>query len=1096
MDYLKNIETSKEISPKIYAYITPGNIDNKGWIKIGYTDRDVNQRIKEQTHTANIDYEILWSHEARFEGGSYFKDYHFHSFLMRNRIERKTGTEWFKFDDDLEKSEKLFFDFIYGRKTAYGHIEGTQYKLRDEQEQAVSTALDYFSNSENGEFLWNAKPRFGKTLASYDLARRLNAYNVLIITNRPAIANSWYDDFEQFIEWQTDYKFVSDSSSLKDRPVFSREQYRQEVVRVDGDIRQIAFLSLQDLKGSIYFGGHHKKLEWVADSNWDLLIIDEAHEAIDTFKTDIAFNKIKRKHTLHLSGTPFKQIANEKFSSEAIYNWSYTDEQEAKQKWNGDTFNPYKNLPKLNMFTYQMSNMILDEMKEDSSVDEKQDIDFAFDLNEFFKTKENGDFEHEKEIIKWLDTLTDNEKYPFSTKELRNQLKHTFWLLNRVDSAKALAKLLKNHKVFENYEVIVAAGDGKEEFMDNRKNEESLTRVRNAIKTSDKTITLSVGQLTTGVTVPEWTAVLMLSNLKSPALYMQAAFRAQNPYQWIEKDSRGIESVYEKKNAYIFDFAPERTLKIVDEFANNLSNTLNVNNNNDRVKNIKRLLNFFPVIGEDSEGKMVELDATQVLTIPKNIKAKEVVRRGFMSNLLFNNISGIFRATKAVTDIINQFEVTDVGNNKRNARPEVNPDDLNKVEVNEENEVVISDIVINQQAEKIFGDKSYEIEEVIESKEIDNNDYSKAIAKKLVDNIVKTGAFEELSTTYSMSKREEAQTKKQFEKKVEQIAEVVKIDLNSEKARLENEFNEQCKDIDSKEELKKFSEQYEKKIDETTEQSIRKLIEMVKETDGEYKTEVIKKQELKIKEKEKNINEEKIRSRLRGFSRTIPSFIMAYGDENLRLMNFEKYTPSDVFKEVTGVTMDQFLFLRDGGEYEEDGETKHFDGHLFNEIVFNESIQEFLKKRKELGNYFEEKEEDIFDYIPNQKTNQIFTPKWVVKMMVQQLEDENPGIFDDSSKTFIDLYMKSGLYITEIVKKLYNSEKIKYEFPNDKERIKHILENQVYGLAPSNIIYKIATTFIFGNYSDQILQKNFKMLDAYPYAENGTLEKKLDEIFN
>lgn len=1093
---VKNIETIKEISPKIYAYITPGNSDNKGWIKIGYTDRDVNQRIKEQTHTANIDYELLWSHEARFEGGTYFKDYQFHSFLTRNRIERKSGTEWFKFDNDLEHAERLFFDFMYGRKTAYGHIEGTQYKLRDEQEQAVSTALDYFSNSENGEFLWNAKPRFGKTLASYDLARRLNAYNVLIITNRPAIANSWYDDFEQFIEWQTDYKFVSDSSSLKDRPVFSKEQYRQEVVRVDGDIRQIAFLSLQDLKGSIYFGGHHKKLEWVADSNWDLLIIDEAHEAIDTFKTDIAFNKIKRKHTLHLSGTPFKQIANEKFSSEAIYNWSYTDEQEAKQKWNGDTFNPYKNLPKLNMFTYQMSNMILDEMKEASSVDEKQDIDFAFDLNEFFKTKENGDFEHEKEIIKWLDTLTDNEKYPFSTKELRNQLKHTFWLLNRVDSAKALAKLLKNHKVFENYEVIVAAGDGKEEFMDNRKNEESLTRVRNAIKTSDKTITLSVGQLTTGVTVPEWTAVLMLSNLKSPTLYMQAAFRAQNPYQWIEKDSRGIESVYEKKNAYIFDFAPERTLQIVDEFANNLSNTLNVNNNNDRVKNIKRLLNFFPVIGEDSEGKMVELDATQVLTIPKNIKAKEVVRRGFMSNLLFNNISGIFRATKAVTDIINQFEVTDVGNNKRNARAEVNPDDLNKVEVNEENEVIISDIVINQQAEKIFGNKSYEIEKIIESKEIDNKDYSKAIAKQLVDNVVKTGAFEELSTTYGMSKREEEQTKKQFEIKVEQIAEVVKIDLNSEKARLENEFNEQCKGIDSKDELKNLSKQYEKKVDETTEQSIRKLVEMVKETDEEYKTEVIMKQELKIKEKEKNINEEKVRSRLRGFSRTIPSFIMAYGDENLCLMNFEKYTPSDVFKEVTGVTMDQFLFLRDGGEYEEDGKTKYFDGHLFNEIVFNESIQEFLKKRNELGNYFEEKEEDIFDYIPNQKTNQIFTPKRVVKMMVQQLEDENPGIFDDSSKTFIDLYMKSGLYITEIVKKLYNSEKIKYEFPNDKERIKHILENQVYGLAPTNIIYKIATTFIFGNYSEKISQKNFKMLDAYPYAEKGTLEKKLDEIFN
>ncbi|WP_414055781.1 DEAD/DEAH box helicase family protein [Macrococcus equi] len=1096
MDYVKNIKTSKEISPKIYAYITPGNISNKGWVKIGYTDRDVHQRIKEQTHTANVEYEVLWSHEARFEGGTYFKDYQFHSFLTRNRIERKPGTEWFKFDDDLENAEKLFFDFIFGRKTAYGNIEGTQYKLRDEQEEAVSIALEYFSKNENGEFLWNAKPRFGKTLASYDLARRLNAYNVLIITNRPAIANSWYDDYEQFIEWQTDYKFVSDSSSLKDRPVFSREQYRQEVVRVDGDIRQIAFLSLQDLKGSIYFGGHHKKLEWVADSNWDLLIIDEAHEAIDTFKTDIAFNKIKRKHTLHLSGTPFKQIANEKFSKEAIYNWSYTDEQEAKQKWNGDTFNPYQNLPKLNMFTYQMSNMILGEMKEASSVDEKQDIDFAFDLNEFFKTKDNGDFEHEKEIIKWLDTLTDNEKYPFSTKELRNQLKHTFWLLNRVDSAKALAKLLKNHKVFENYEIIVAAGDGKEEFMDNRKNEESLTRVRNAIKTSDKTITLSVGQLTTGVTVPEWTAVLMLSNLKSPALYMQAAFRAQNPYQWIEKDSRGIESLYEKKNAYIFDFAPERTLQIVDDFANNLSTSLNNNNHSDKVKNIKRLLNFFPVIGEDSEGKMVELDATQVLTIPKNIKAKEVVRRGFMSNLLFNNVSGIFRATKAVTDILNNLEVTDVGNNKKKSQDDLKHTDLNKTVLDDNDDVVVNEIVINEQAEKIFGEKNYEIEEVITAHNIDDKDYSKSIAKELVENFADTGAFEELASTYDMSKREANKTKKIFEDKVEELAKSVKVDLDAEKARLENEYTEKCKYIDTQEELKNLNEEFENKLYDTTEKTLKKLVEIVKETDAEYKTEVIVKQEKKIKEKEKKVNEENVRSRLRGFSRTIPSFIMAYGDENLTLMNFEHYTPEDVFKEVTGITMDQFLFLRDGGDSEENGETKYFEGHLFNEIVFNESIQEFLKKRKELGNYFEEKEEDIFDYIPNQKTNQIFTPKWVVKMMVQQLEDENPGIFDDSSKTFIDLYMKSGLYITEIVKKLYNSEKIKNEFPNDEERIKHILENQVYGLAPTNIIYKIATNFIFGNYSDQFSQKHFKMLDAYPYAENGTLDKKLDEIFS
>lgn len=168
---------------------------------------------------------------------------------------------------------------------------------------------------------------------------------------------------------------------------------------------------------------------------------------------------------------------------------------------------------------------------------------------------------------------------------------------------------------------------------------------------------------------------------------------------------------------------------------------------------------------------------------------------------------------------------------------------------------------------------------------------------------------------------------------------------------------------------------------------------------------------------------------------------------------------------------------------------------MFNEVVFNESILEFLRKKSELSNYFEETEENIYDYIPPQNTNQIYTPKWVVQKMVQQLEDENPGIYDDSSKTFIDLYMKSGLYITEVVKRLYNSEVIKSEIPNDHERLKHILENQVYGLAPTEIIYRIATSFIFSELTEGISQKNFAQLDAYPYAEAGTLEEKLDEVF-
>ena len=222
---------------------------------------------------------------------------------------------------------------------------------------------------------------------------------------------------------------------------------------------------------------------------------------------------------------------------------------------------------------------------------------------------------------------------------------------------------------------------------------------------------------------------------------------------------------------------------------------------------------------------------------------------------------------------------------------------------------------------------------------------------------------------------------------------------------------------------------------------------------------------------------------------------MAYGEADLTLQNFDAYVPTHVFKDVTGITIDQFKFLRDGGEYEEKGEVKYYKGHLFDEVVFNESIQEFLRKKSELADYFEDHEEDIFDYIPPQETNQIYTPKHVVKRMVEALEKENPGIYDDGNKTFIDLYMKSGLYITEIVKKLYNSEVLKRKIPNDEIRIKHILENQVYGFAPSEIIYNIATNFIFGELNGDIDRRNFVQVDTVPYAKNGTIQDLIDEKF-
>ena len=232
---------------------------------------------------------------------------------------------------------------------------------------------------------------------------------------------------------------------------------------------------------------------------WDLLVIDEAHEGVDTFKADIAFNNVKRKFTLHLSGTPFKAIANEKFSQEQIYNWTYADEQEAKAAWpvEDEANNPYEGLPQLNMFTYQMSQMITDEVNKGAEIDGKE-IDFAFDLNEFFNTNSGKKFIHEAEVKKWLDTLTRNEKYPFSTPELRDELKHTFWFLNRVASARALKKLLNEHPVFKDYEVVLAAGgksndDGKTDDDDFIITQDSLNRVREAIKNFDHLITLSVG---------------------------------------------------------------------------------------------------------------------------------------------------------------------------------------------------------------------------------------------------------------------------------------------------------------------------------------------------------------------------------------------------------------------------------------------------------------------------------------------------------------------------------------------------------------------------------------------------------------------------
>lgn len=1079
------ITTAKAVYPQIYAYTLPTVTDKQGWVKIGYTEKSsVHTRIKEQVRTVDLSYDLLWSEIAKLHNDEYFTDHQLHSYLRRHKnIENKKGehrrTEWFFYNGTPQKSLDDFYDFVSANYSQENN--SSEYELRQEQLDAVNKTLAYFKDNPDGEFLWNAKPRFGKTLTTYDLACKLNAKKVLIVTNRPAIANSWFDDFEKFIAWQTDFAFVSTSDSLKERRVLNREQFLDQMTKPNGKKNMIAFISLQDLKGSIHFGGQFDKLDWVKKLTWDLLVIDEAHEGVDTLKTDVAFDNINRDFTLHLSGTPFKALAGGQFSQDEIYNWTYADEQSAKLNWADDEdSNPYATLPTLNLFSYQMSRMISDKVNQGADIG-GDNTDFAFDLNEFFATDDKGNFIHKKEVEKWLNTLSQNEKYPFSTKELRDEIKHSFWLLNRVDGAKALAKLLKNHPVFENYKIILAVGDGRGDDNDMISGR-ALDRVKQAIKENDKTITLSVGQLTTGVTIPEWTAVLMLSNLKSPALYMQTAFRAQNAWQY-EKDGQ----FYQKKNAYVFDFAPERTLTIYDEFANNLSlKTSNGNGTTDeRENNIKELLNFFPVIAEDNEGKMVELDVNQVLTIPKVFKATEVVKRGFMSNLLFQNISGIFSAqSDEVREIIEQFEYYD--NGKINKEKTNTPIDTQGVQVdNDGNAIIDTEIVINTNnarfGEKVYGDIKEQAQDIIQNNDLN----SENLANKLTNIITQStqSAFKELAKENGLTEKfAEKVVKEQSQEiayEVNKLQQQNKIEQNTAKIQFENEL----KNAKTESEKQQIKNDYEAKKQVINQDLQHKISETVNEKVAQLTQDSTETILQKAEQNKQNKIEDDIRGRLRGFSRTIPSFLMAYGDKNTTLANFDSHISDAVFKEVTGITLEQFRVLRD----------KH---HFFDEQVFDNAVQEFLNKRFALANYFDEHQtEDIFDYIPPQRTNQIFTPKKVVKMMMDKFEEENPDIFSNPNLKFADLYMKSGLYITEIVKRLYMG--LENTFPNPKDRLAHIFAHQVYGFAPSEIIYNIAKNFILG--FDETLDfehSHIVHLDTTPYAKGElNFNDKLTEIF-
>lgn len=373
---------------------------------------------------------------------------------------------------------------------------------------------------------------------------------------------------------------------------------------------------------------------------------------------------------------------------------------------------------------------------------------------------------------------------------------------------------------------------------------------------------------------------------------------------------------------------------------------------------------------------------------------------------------------------------------------------------------------------------------------------------------------EEYDPKKGVLKTVEKETDKKIEKGLQEAHENFKTQQNIAKTKRDEELEKAT----TPEEKQKVETDFADSLKDLFNDFTQEMQEASKKAIEEAATEATQRFEEAKAEEEKKSVETMIRDHLRGFSRSIPSFVMAYSSDEeeaqkICLSNLDDYTEDDVFLEVTGIEEEQFRFLRDGGYYvqEEDGTIKYlndseiynyenrefFEGHLFDKEVFDASIKEFLHKKNQLRNYFDESlKEDIFDYIPPQKTNQIYTPKKIVKKMVDMLEEENPGCYDDPDKTFIDLYMKSGLYITEIVKRLYNSPRIKGAYPDDKKRLQYIFEKQVYGLAPTRIIYLIARNFILGFEKDFHVEKNnIVECDTVPYAKDGTLSEKLDELF-
>ena len=559
----------------IYAYALPNVPTHTGHLKVGKAsikfsdyanaedkDKAIEQaartRIKEQVGTADLNYDLLFYKLAIDRNGKSFMDYEVHSILQRSgfpkvrHTEEKSNGEWFAVS--LETVENAFEAAKENRKSLNPNEiipEPKEINFRKGSQTAAIEKTIAAIKKGKKHFLWDAKMRFGKTLTSLEIARRMNYGKVLIITHRPEVNNDWFNDFNTLFAG-TNYCFGSrnkgeDIADLQNRCIR----------KPDGTCENpfVYFASIQYLRHQV------KPTEKLAilHEDWDMLIIDEADEGVKTALADETISQIKRDFTLMLSGTPFNLL--EDYNDDEIFSWDYTSEQELKAKWDElypDEPNPYYKLPRLSIYTYKLDKYL--------GTSEFENLyDKAFNFKEFFRTDQDGDFIHEKYVHKFLDLITtpSESNFPYSSVNFRNNLRHTLWIVPGVKEARALEKMLDQHAIFgmrdnagkKIFNVANVAGDGNEEVAE----KESRKLVRKAI-TDDPlgsySITISCGKMTRGVSVPEWSAVFMLSNTSSASTYLQTIFRAQTPWEY--------EGVL-KTECFVFDFAPDRTLNVVAE---------------------------------------------------------------------------------------------------------------------------------------------------------------------------------------------------------------------------------------------------------------------------------------------------------------------------------------------------------------------------------------------------------------------------------------------------------------------------------------------------------------------------------------------------